>query len=38
MGVMRGVESVPLSRFGIRSEGDKVRERGVGTGGFYVLR
>jgi len=38
MGVQRGIEGVGLSRLGIRSESDKVRDKSVGTGGFYVLR
>jgi hypothetical protein len=38
MGVQRGVERVPLHRLGVRMESDRMRERGVIVGGFYVLR
>ncbi|KAF7872603.1 hypothetical protein EAF04_003521 [Stromatinia cepivora] len=34
----RGVDRVPLWRVGLRVEGDRLRDSGVGTNGFFVVR
>ncbi|TVY78550.1 hypothetical protein LSUE1_G005643 [Lachnellula suecica] len=38
MGVQRQVDKVPLHLLGVRTESDKMKDRNVLVGGFYVLR